>query len=143
MPLGGWDTHANQGGTKGQLASQLAGLAGGLIALSNGLGPELERTAIVVVSEFGRTVKQNGTGGTDHGHGNVMWLIGGGVSGGKVHGEWPGLDDSALHERRDLAITTDFRGVLGAICERHLGLSDAQLDNVLPHAPRPMASLFT
>ncbi len=82
------------------------------------------------MSEFGRTVQQNGNGGTDHGHGNVMWLMGGPVAGGKVHGAWPGLDANALYEGRDLAITTDFRAVLAEIGERHLRLPDARLAEV-------------
>lgn len=113
-----------------------------------GGGAELAHTSIVVVSEFGRTAKQNGTGGTDHGHGhgNVIWLLGGGVAGGKVHGTWPGLDDAALHENRDLAITTDFHSVLGsvlgAVCEQHLGLDDAGPATVLSGAPASMPALF-
>lgn len=132
MALGGWDTHANQGAATGQLANRLAPLGQGLSALATGLGPVLDDTVVVVMSEFGRTVRQNGNGGTDHGHGNVMWLIGGHVAGGKVHGRWPGLDAAALHEGRDLAVTTDFRQVLSQVCERHLGLSDARLADVFP-----------
>jgi uncharacterized protein (DUF1501 family) len=89
-------------------------------------------TVVVVMSEFGRTARQNGNGGTDHGHGNVMWLLGGRVAGGKVHGRWPGLDDSALHEGRDLAVTTDFRQVLAAVGERHMRLADARMNAVFP-----------
>ena len=85
-----------------------------------------------MLSEFGRTVRQNGNGGTDHGHGNVMWLLGGRIEGGRVLGAWPGLDDSALHEGRDLAITTDFRDVLAELCERHVALPDARLADVFP-----------
>jgi uncharacterized protein (DUF1501 family) len=87
---------------------------------------------ILTMSEFGRTVAENGTGGTDHGHGNVMWVLGGGVAGGKVHGRWPGLDESALYEGRDLAVTTDFRTVLAGVCQYQLGLPDARLDEVFP-----------
>jgi uncharacterized protein (DUF1501 family) len=132
MALGGWDTHANQGAATGQLANRLAPLGQGLATLAERLGPALEQTVIVVMSEFGRTVRQNGNGGTDHGHGNVMWLLGGPVAGGKVHGDWPGLDDVALHEGRDLAITTDFRQVLAGIAEKHLRLPDARLGQVFP-----------
>ncbi len=135
MQLGGWDTHVNQGGSQGQLANRLRPLAEGLVTLTTQLGPQLANTMIVVMSEFGRTAKQNGTGGTDHGHGNVMWLLGGRVNGGKVHGEWPGLDDSALNERRDLAVTTDFRSVLSTVCERHMGLKDAAMASVFPGLP--------
>jgi uncharacterized protein (DUF1501 family) len=132
MDLGGWDTHANQGAASGQLANRLTPLGQGLAALATRLGPVWNDTVVVVMSEFGRTARQNGNGGTDHGHGNVMWLAGGRVAGGKVHGRWPGLDDSALHEGRDLAVTTDFRQVLAAVGERHLRLSDARLGAVFP-----------
>lgn len=132
MALGGWDTHANQGAATGQLANRLAPLGQGLATLADRLGPALEQTVIVVMSEFGRTVRQNGNGGTDHGHGNVLWLLGGPVAGGRVHGDWPGLDDAALHEGRDLAITTDFRQVLADVAEKHLRLPDARLGQVFP-----------
>jgi uncharacterized protein (DUF1501 family) len=135
MALGGWDTHANQGAGRGQLANRLAPLAEGLASFAQRLGPALEHTAVVVMSEFGRTVRQNGNNGTDHGHGNVMWLLGGRIAGGQVHGEWPGLDARSLHEGRDLAVTTDFRTVLAQLVERHLGLTDAQLARVFPSMP--------
>ncbi len=135
MQLGGWDTHVNQGGSEGQLANRLRPLADGLLTLAQQLGPELDNTVVVVMSEFGRTARQNGTNGTDHGHGNVMWLLGGGLNGGKVYGRWPGIEDAALHEQRDLAITTDFRTVLAQLCQRHLRLSDKQLQAVFPKAP--------
>jgi len=130
--VGGWDTHVNQGGARGPLANRLQALAAGLTALVDGLGDRFDDTVIVVMSEFGRTVLQNGTQGTDHGHGNVMWLLGGGVAGGRVHGRWPGLDTASLHQGRDLAITTDFRQVLAEVLERHLRLDDMRLARVLP-----------
>ncbi len=133
--VGGWDTHVNQGAGQGQLANKLAALGQGLDALAAGLGDALKDTVIVVISEFGRTVRQNGTGGTDHGRGNVMWLLGGPVAGGQVLGEWPGLDTPALADGRDLAVTTDFRQVLGPVLQRHLGLSDAALASVFPQGP--------
>ncbi|MBS0306230.1 MAG: DUF1501 domain-containing protein [Proteobacteria bacterium] len=135
MAVGGWDTHAAQGSAAGQLANRLAPLGQGLAQLASQLGPVLDDTAVVVMSEFGRTVRQNGNGGTDHGHGNVMWLLGGAIAGAKVHGRWPGLADSALYEGRDLAVTTDFRQVLAQLCERHLALPDAKLDEVFPRWP--------
>lgn len=141
LSVGGWDTHVAQGAARGQLSNRLQALAGGLNALATGLGERFDDTVILVMSEFGRTVRQNGTRGTDHGHGNVMWLMGGGVRGGRVHGQWPGLDASALHEGRDLAITTDFRQVIAAILERHLGLSDAGLARVLPDGAGTPAGL--
>jgi uncharacterized protein (DUF1501 family) len=137
--VGGWDTHVNQGGAQGQLANKLTSLGEGLDALASGLGDALKDTVIVVMSEFGRTVRQNGTGGTDHGRGNVMWLLGGPVAGGKVLGEWPGLDTAALADGRDLAVRTDFRQVLAPLLQRHLGLSDAEMALVLPQAPMTWA----
>ncbi|MFM8637861.1 MAG: DUF1501 domain-containing protein, partial [Betaproteobacteria bacterium] len=115
--VGGWDTHVNQGGARGALSNRLGSLGEGLESLVQGLGDAFEHTVIVVMSEFGRTVRQNGTGGTDHGRGNVMWLLGGPVAGGRVRGEWPGLDRSALADGRDLAVTSDFRGVLSPILQ--------------------------
>jgi len=131
--VGGWDTHVNQGGARGQLANRLASLGEGLESLVQGLGEAYERTVIVVMSEFGRTVRQNGTGGTDHGRGNVMWLLGGPVAGGRVLGSWPGLDRAALVDGRDLAVTTDFRAVLAPVLQRHLGVGDAALSQVFPN----------
>ncbi|CAN7703788.1 DUF1501 domain-containing protein [Pseudoduganella sp. LjRoot289] len=133
--LGGWDTHASQGAGTGQLANRLAPLAQGLALLAQRLGPLFEDTTIVVMSEFGRTARENGNGGTDHGHGNVMWVLGGGVAGGKVLGEWRGVADDQLNEGRDLPVTTDFRTVLAHIAERHLRLSDSQLERVFPSLP--------
>jgi uncharacterized protein (DUF1501 family) len=132
MDLGGWDTHVNQGAAQGQLANRLQPLGQGLANLAQGLGDLFDDTTIVVMSEFGRTARQNGTNGTDHGHGNVMWLLGGRVNGGRVAGDWQGLDAAHLHEQRDLPVTTDFRAVLSQVAERHLQLSDAQLNKVFP-----------
>lgn len=133
--LGGWDTHVRQGGAHGELADLLSGLAGGLAQLAHDLDALFDDTVVLVMSEFGRTLRENGSGGTDHGHGNVMLLFGGGIGGGKIYGEWPGLDDAALFEQRDLAVTTDFRSVLAAVGERHLRLSDTQLATVFPKTP--------
>lgn len=132
LAVGGWDTHANQGAARGLLANRLQTLGRGLASLASGLGPVLDDTVVVVMSEFGRTVRQNGNGGTDHGHGNVLWLLGGPIAGGKVYGRWPGLDAGTLHEGRDLAVTTDFRDVLASVAERHLLLKDRQLASVFP-----------
>jgi uncharacterized protein (DUF1501 family) len=134
--VGGWDTHVNQGAVRGQLANRLASLGEGLDALSQGLGEALRDTVIVVASEFGRTVRQNGNGGTDHGRGNVMWLLGGPVAGGQVLGDWPGLDPTALADGRDLAVTTDFRQVLLPVLQRHLGLPETALAAVFPQPPQ-------
>jgi uncharacterized protein (DUF1501 family) len=134
--VGGWDTHVNPGAARGQLANRLASLGEGLDALSVGLGDAYKDTVIVVVSEFGRTLRQNGNGGTDHGRGNVIWLLGGPVAGGQMLGEWPGLDASALADGRDLAVRTDFRQVLTPLLQRHLGLSETALATVFPQAPQ-------
>ena len=135
MQLGGWDTHVNQGNAQGQLAKRLEPLAQGLAQLATQLGPELDHTVIVVMSEFGRTAHENGNKGTDHGHGNVMWVLGGKTAGGKVYGDWRGLGGDGLHEGRDLPVTTDFRSVLARVCGQHLGLSDKRLAQVFPKAP--------
>lgn len=132
IAVGGWDTHANEGSATGQLANRLAPLGQGLAVLARQLGAAWQDTTVLVMSEFGRTVHENGNGGTDHGHGNAMWLLGGRVAGGKVHGRWPGLDDSVLYEGRDLAVTTDFRQVLAEVLERHLMLPDERLAQALP-----------
>ena len=141
MQLGGWDTHVNQGAGSGQLANRLKPLGEGLSTLATQLGPEFDNTVVVVMSEFGRTARQNGTNGTDHGHGNAMWVMGGKIAGGKVYGDWRGLSTDALHEGRDLPVSTDFRSVLAGIGSQHLRLSDAQLARVFPGAPRASGSI--
>lgn len=132
IDFGGWDTHVREGAEEGQLANHLKPLAAGLADLARGLGPVYNNTTIIVMSEFGRTARENGNGGTDHGHGNVLWMLGGGISGGKVYGKWGGLSDNALNEARDLPTTTDFRAVLTSILGEHMGLSNKQLDAVFP-----------
>jgi uncharacterized protein (DUF1501 family) len=132
LDLGGWDTHVNQGTGKGQLANHLAPLGQGLADLASGLGEKYKDTIIVVQSEFGRTARENGNGGTDHGHGNVMLLLGGPVPGGKVWGRWGGLAPNALHEQRDLPTTTDFRSVLAAVLSDHMNLDSRTLAKIFP-----------
>jgi uncharacterized protein (DUF1501 family) len=132
LALGGWDTHVNQGNAQGQLAGRLKPLADGLAVLANGLGPSYADTVIVVMSEFGRTVHENGNGGTDHGHGNVMWVMGGKVAGGQVYGDWPTLSTASLYQGRDVAVTTDFRAVLEPVLSRHMGMTDRTLNDVFP-----------
>jgi uncharacterized protein (DUF1501 family) len=133
--IGGWDTHINQGNHQGQLADHLRPLGEGLAALARGSGEAWRDTLVIVLSEFGRTFRENGNRGTDHGHGNVIWVLGGGINGGRVYGDWPGLAPAQLYQRRDLAVTTDFRSVLAAVLERHMRLGDRQLEAVLPGAP--------
>jgi uncharacterized protein (DUF1501 family) len=136
VALGGWDTHAAQGAASGQLANRLAPLGEGLAVLAERLGPLFDDTVVVVMSEFGRTARENGNGGTDHGHGNVMWIMGGAVRGGKVYGDWAGLGDEKLNEGRDLPVFTDFRSVLAQISEQHLMLGDKHLEQVFPAMPQ-------
>ena len=126
LDLGGWDTHRGQGSSdNGELPRQLDRLGRALAAFRADLGPVFERVVVVVMSEFGRTARENGTGGTDHGHGNVMLVLGGKVQGGRVLGNLPGLASEQLFQGRDLPVTTDFRDVLAEITERHLRLPDA------------------
>ena len=124
--VGGWDTHVNQGSAQGQLATRLDDFARGIAALVTDLGDRMEDTIVLTMSEFGRAVSENGNRGTDHGHGNAMMAIGGGIAGGRVYGKWPGLAVNQRYEGRDLAVTTDFRDVFGEIVVRHLGVSDAR-----------------
>lgn len=128
--IGGWDHHVNEGSTKGQIANVLREFSQSLAAFWIDLGDLGEDTVVVTMSEFGRTARENGNRGTDHGHANVMFVIGGPVKGGKVYGRWPGLDQSQLYEGRDLALTTDFRRVIGEAVYRHLGNRD--LNQVFP-----------
>ena len=124
--VGGWDTHVNQGAGQGQLAGRLDDFSRSIAALVTDLGDRMEDTVVLTMSEFGRAVGENGNRGTDHGHGNAMMVIGGGVRGGRVHGKWPGLSREHRFEGRDLAVTTDFRDVFGEIVVRHLGVADAR-----------------
>jgi uncharacterized protein (DUF1501 family) len=128
--ISGWDHHVNEGGTQGQIANVLRDFSQALTAFWIDLGDLGEDTVVVTMSEFGRTARENGNRGTDHGHANVMFVLGGPVKGGKVYGHWPGLDQSQLYEGRDLALTTDFRQVVGEAVWRHLG--NRNLKEVFP-----------
>ena len=130
--IGGWDTHQNQGSVDGQLANRLRDFSDSIAAFWRDMGPQAENITLVTMSEFGRTAHQNGTGGTDHGHANAMFVLGGNVKGGKVYGEWPGLADHQLNEGRDLAITTDYRQVLGELVSKTIGATN--LDVTFPGA---------
>jgi uncharacterized protein (DUF1501 family) len=137
LGVDGWDTHLDQGGSRGLLATNLQNLGTGLAALVQGLGPVYRHTAILVMSEFGRTVRENGNGGTDHGHGNVLWLLGGNIRGGKVYGDWHGLEEGQLHEGRDLPVTIDFRDPITTLLQQHLQIESAQLQQIFPeYTPR-------
>jgi len=128
--IGGWDHHVNEGSTQGQIANVLGDFSQSIAAFWTDLGDLGEDTVVVTMSEFGRTARENGNRGTDHGHANVMFVLGGPVRGGKVYGRWPGLDQSQLYEGRDLAVTTDFRLVLSEVVSRYLGSRD--LKTVFP-----------
>jgi uncharacterized protein (DUF1501 family) len=128
----GWDHHVNEGGAQGQLGQRLDDLSRGIAALATDLGGRMADTVIVTMSEFGRAAAENGNRGTDHGHGNAMLLMGGPVRGRRVYGRWPGLAAEQRFERRDLAVTTDFRDVLGEVVTRHLGLGPESLARVFP-----------
>jgi uncharacterized protein (DUF1501 family) len=130
--VSGWDTHQNQGGVTGQLADRLREFSSAIAAFWLDMGPAAENITLVTMSEFGRTARQNGTGGTDHGHANAMFVLGGHVKGGKVYGRWPGLADEQLNEGRDLTVTTDFRQVLGEAVAKTIGANN--LDVVFPGA---------
>jgi len=126
----GWDTHVAEGGATGQLANRLKELGEGLAAFYQDLGDRMNDVVLVTMSEFGRTARENGNRGTDHGHANVMFVLGGGVRGGKVYGRWPGLAPEVLYEGRDLDLTTDYRAVCGEVLARHLRQRD--LNKIFP-----------
>jgi uncharacterized protein (DUF1501 family) len=125
--LTGWDTHENQGGAEGQLANRLRDFSDSIAAFWRDMGDGAENVTLVTMSEFGRTAHQNGTGGTDHGHANAIFVLGGGVKGGKVYGKWPGLADEQLNEGRDLAITTDYRQVLGELVTKTMAAPNLEV----------------
>ena len=129
MGIGDWDTHVNE---KSRLKKSLKSLGKGLATLVKELKSIYLDTVIVVMSEFGRTVKENGNRGTDHGHGNVLWLLGGGIRGGKVYGEWQGLSESILYQQRDLPVTTDFREAIATILTQHMQISNSNLGQIFP-----------
>ncbi len=128
--IGGWDHHVNEGSTQGQIANVLGDFSQSISAFWTDLGDLGEDTVVVTMSEFGRTARENGNRGTDHGHANVMFVLGGPVKGGRVYGRWPGLDQSHLYEGRDLAVTTDFRMVLSEVISQYQGNKD--LKTVFP-----------
>src|SRR5256712_9879596 len=121
VDCGGWDNHVNEGGVQGQLSNLLKDLGQGLAALHQDMGGRMQDIVVVTMSEFGRTAKENGNRGTDHGHANCMFVMGGNVRGGKVYGEWPGLEREQLYEGRDLKVTTDFRTVLSELVTKQIG----------------------
>jgi uncharacterized protein (DUF1501 family) len=141
----GWDTHANEGGAQGQLAGRLGALDQALATLKQGLGAAWSDTAVLLVTEFGRTAAVNGTRGTDHGTGAAAFLLGGAVAGGRVVADWPGLATRALYQGRDLAPTLDLRAVCKGILAEHLAVPERALeDSVFPdsRAAKPLRGLM-
>ncbi|MGC1969102.1 MAG: DUF1501 domain-containing protein [Candidatus Acidiferrales bacterium] len=130
LDSGGWDHHVNEGGVQGQLSNLLRDLGQGVAAFHQDMGDRMGDVVFVSMSEFGRTAHENGNRGTDHGHANCMFVMGGDIKGGKVYTRWPGLDEGQLNQGRDLAVTTDYRSVLGEIIAKHLG--DRDLNAVFP-----------
>ena len=122
VDCGGWDNHVNEGGAQGQLANLLKDLGQGMAAFRQDMGDRMENIVLVTMSEFGRTAKENGNRGTDHGHANVMFALGGNLRGGRVLGRWPGLAPEVLYEGRDLDLTTDYRAVCSELLQQHLGV---------------------
>lgn len=134
VDVGGWDTHVNQGAATGYLASRLDELGVGLAAYAQEMGPSWRDTTVVVMSEFGRTFRQNGNRGTDHGHGSVFWVMGGGVRGNKVAGEQVRVEQATLFQNRDFPVLNEYRAVLGGLLQRQYGLNASQLNSVFPGA---------
>jgi uncharacterized protein (DUF1501 family) len=135
VDVGGWDTHVNQGGATGYLAGRLGELGRGLAGYADEIGPAAwNDTVVVVISEFGRTFRENGDKGTDHGHGGAFWVMGGGVRGGKVLGRQMDLTEASLNQNRDYPVLNDYRGVMGGLFRRMYGLNATRLDAVFPGA---------
>jgi uncharacterized protein (DUF1501 family) len=134
VDIGGWDTHVNQGGVDGYLAGRIGELGRGLAALQTALGPAWNDTVVIVVSEFGRTFRENGDRGTDHGHGSVYWVLGGGVKGGRIAGPQVAVTQANLFQDRDWPVLTDYRALIGGILRKSYGLSQAQLAQIFPQA---------
>jgi uncharacterized protein (DUF1501 family) len=130
VDVGGWDTHVGQGGATGYLASRLDELGRGLAGFAQEMGPEWQDTVVVVVSEFGRTFRENGNRGTDHGHGSVYWVLGGGIQGGKVHGEQIRLEQSTLFQNRDYPVLNEYRAMFGGLLSRMYGLNASQVEKI-------------
>ena len=134
LDVGGWDTHVNQGGAQGYLAGRVAELGRGLAGFADAIGPDAwASTTVVVVSEFGRTFRENGDKGTDHGHGSVYWVLGGGVGGGRLVGPQVAIGPDTLNQGRDLPVLTDYRALLGGLAQRQFGLRPERLASVFPN----------
>ena len=134
VDVGGWDTHVNQGGADGYLSNRIGELGRGLAALKTALGPQWADTLVIVVSEFGRTFRENGNRGTDHGHGSVYWVLGGQVRGGRMAGPQVAVTQANLFQDRDWPVLTDYRALIGGILRKSYGLNAAQLAQIFPSA---------
>ncbi len=134
IDVGGWDTHVNQGGTQGQLASLLASLGQGLAGFAEQIGPAWRQTVVVVLSEFGRTFRENGTRGTDHGHGSAYWVLGGAIQGGRMVGDQESVSSATLNQNRDFPVLTEYRALLGGLFKRMYSLDNGRLATVFPNA---------
>ncbi len=135
IDIGGWDTHVNEGGAQGALATNLENLGRGLRTFAESLDAEWKNTVVVVVSEFGRTFRENGNNGTDHGHGSVYWVLGGGLQGGRIAGAQVRVGAGTLFENRDYPVLNDYRAILGGLFRAMWGLSSVQLEHVFPATP--------
>jgi uncharacterized protein (DUF1501 family) len=132
VDVGGWDTHVNQGGADGYLANRITELGNGLAALKTALGDKWNDTLVIVVSEFGRTFRENGDRGTDHGHGSVYWVMGGGINGGRVLGPQVKVDQANLFQNRDYSVLTDYRAMFAGLLQRMYGLDVASMQRIFP-----------
>lgn len=132
VDVGGWDTHFNQGGAEGQLAHKMADLGDGLAIFAKEMGPQWHKTVVLVISEFGRTFRENGNNGTDHGHGSVYWVLGGGIKGGRIAGEQMQMTADKLFQDRDYPVLNEYRGLMSGLFQSQFGLSDKSLQNIFP-----------
>ncbi len=132
VDVGGWDTHVGEGSYSGALANNLRQLSEGLVAYRNAMNSDWENTTVVVMSEFGRTVRENGNQGTDHGHGNVVWVLGGHIKGGKILGEWEELNEKTLHEDRDLPVLNDYRNIFASIFTNYWDMNKTDIQKIFP-----------
>ena len=140
VDVGGWDTHVNQGGADGYLANRIGELGRGLALLATTLGPQWDNTIVIVVSEFGRTFRENGDRGTDHGHGSVYWVLGGGIRGGRMAGRQVAVTQANLFQDRDWPVLNDYRSLIGGVLQKSYGLNQAQLTQIFPSAqPQDLA----
>jgi uncharacterized protein (DUF1501 family) len=134
VDVGGWDTHVNEGGADGYLANRIGELGRGLALLADTLGDNWNNTVVIVVSEFGRTFRENGDRGTDHGHGSVYWVLGGKIQGGKIAGRQVGVTEATLFQNRDWPVLNDYRGMIGGVLRKAYGLTGSQLGTIFPSA---------